>query len=255
MSGETASSPNPVPAANYNSGTSLREEQLLDTFASLADNLVAGYEVVDLLQSLVDHCVTLVDAGHAGILLPDVRGGIEVIAATAENNEFIRLLQLSATDGPAAESLASGRVVWISDLEDTDDRFGEFRELALAQGLRSTHVVPMRLRASTIGALSLFRATVGRFSEPDLIAARALADIGTIGILQERSLQDVHTFDLRVQHAVDSRIIVEQAKGVVAYLNDLSIDDAFQAIRAHARETERSILRVSEDIVERRLRI
>ena len=230
-----------------------REDRLLQTFASLADTLVDDYDVVDLLQMLVDTCSDLLDTTAAGILLADATGTLDVVASTSEAGRLVEMMQLSAEAGPCVESFVTGRVVSVPDIGESPEEWSLFRESALAQGFASVHAVPLRLRETTIGTLNLLRDTVGELDPQDQTAARAFADVATIGILHERSIRETALLAEQLQGALNSRIVIEQAKGVIAHTHGLPIDEAFALIRTYARSHRLGISQVAARIVDRSL--
>lgn len=230
-----------------------REDELLQTVATLADSLVDDFDVVDLLQVLVEHCAELFDAVAAGILLVSPSGPLEVIVSTSERSEFVEMMQLRAGEGPCVEAVATGQVVSVEDLRDVADRWPKFAADARQSGFASLHAIPMRLRDSIIGSLNLFRDRVGKLNEPDAIAAKTLADIATISILQQRLVEESILTQGQLQRALDSRVVIEQAKGYIAQSHGLDMDAAFQLIRAHARSTQTRLSVVAADITTGRL--
>jgi transcriptional regulator with GAF, ATPase, and Fis domain len=229
------------------SGT--RESLLLETFAKLADTLVADYDVVDMLQLLVDTCNEAFETGAAGILLVGDTGELEVIASTSEASRIVETLQLGAEAGPCIESFRTGKVVSISDIAAAPAAWSAFREGALGQGFRAAVALPMRLRETTIGSLNLLMTTPGTLDQSDLVAAQALADVATIGILHEQSMRQGAALTHQLQTALNRRIVIEQAKGVVAQTNTVGMDEAFQLIRSYARAHQVSVSSVAERLV------
>jgi len=232
-----------------------KEARLLETFASLADTMVEGYDVVDLLQRLVDTCHELLDATAAAILLADVSGGLDVVASTSEASRLVELIQIGAEAGPCIESYRTGEIVSVPDIAASPGQWARFRTSALELGFSSVHAVPLRLRETTIGALNLLRDQPGELDEQDKVAARAFADVATIGILHERSLRETTLLAEQLQGALSSRVIIEQAKGVVAYTNGVTIEHAFDLIRQYARSHQLGISQVAARLVDRSLRL
>lgn len=232
---------------------STREDQLLQTVATLADSLVDDFDVVELLQILVDECTHIFDAAAAGILLVAPSGELEVIVSTNERSELVGLMQLRAGEGPCVEAVATGSVVSVEDLRDVADRWPKFAEDAVRSGFSSLHAIPMRLRESVIGSLNLFRDRVGALNAEDAAAAKTLADIATISILQQRLVEESVIAQGQLQRALDSRVLIEQAKGYVAQSHDLDMDAAFRLIRDHARATQTRLSTVASDITSGRL--
>ena len=232
-----------------------REGRLAETFVALADTLVVGFEVVELLQTLVESCANLLDAVDAGIILADEGGNLEVMASTNERSHLIDLLQLRAGEGPCVEAYMTGKVVSVANVEEIASRWPRFEAGARAQGYTSIHSIPLRLRSETIGSLNLFRDKPGVLSSEDATAAQALADVATIGILQERLMRESGIARQQLQFALDSRVVIEQAKGVIAQTRKLDMDESFRLIRTYARSNGRRLDDVAKAIVERSLEL
>ena len=232
-----------------------RDSRLLQTVAMLADTMVDDYDVVDLLQSLVDACLDVLGISAAGILLADDEGELQVVASTSEASRLVELMQLGAQAGPCIECYRRGTFVSVASIASVPEEWGAFRDSATAHGFGATDAVPLRLRDTTIGALNLLREKEGPPDEFDVTAARAFADVATIGILHERTLRESELLARQLQQALQSRITIEQAKGVVAFTNGVPIDDAFQIIRAYARRHQLPLSSVAARLVNRELRI
>jgi GAF domain-containing protein len=233
----------------------VREERVLKTFARLADTLVADYDVVDLLQSLVETCTDLLDIAEAGILLADEFGDLEVVASTSESSRLVEIMQLGAEAGPCIESFRTGRVVSVPDVAEGPPEWARFQESALGQGFRSAHAVPLRLRENVIGTLNLLRTSPGELDPLDVVAAQAFADVATIGILHERALHESTILTEQLQTALNRRVVIEQAKGVVSFTHGVSMDDAFTLIRTYSRSHQLRLGDVAARIVDRSLRL
>jgi GAF domain-containing protein len=231
------------------------QRRLLETFVKLADTLVADYDVVDLLQMLVDTCRDVLDTTAAGILLADESGELELVASTSEASRLVEMMQLSAEQGPCIESFRSGRRVSVPDIADSNPEWWQFRGSALRQGFRSMDALPLRLREATIGTLNLLRASSGPAPDEDIAAAQAFADVATIGILHERALRESAVLTEQLQSALNSRVVIEQAKGVVSHTRGVAIDEAFTLIREHARSHGTGLSVVAAQIVDRTLRL
>ncbi len=231
------------------------QQRLLETFVKLADTLIDDYDVVDLLQLLVDTCRDVLDTTAAGILLADSRGELEVVASTSEASRLVEMMQLSAEQGPCIESYRSGRSVSVPDIEVSKDEWWQFRGSALAQGFRSMDALPLRLRDTTLGTLNLLRSEPGAAPEDTIRAAQAFADVATIGILHERTLRESAILSEQLQAALNSRIVIEQAKGVISHTKGVSIDDAFALMRQYARSHSVGLSIVAARIVDRSLRL
>ncbi|WP_369831119.1 GAF and ANTAR domain-containing protein [Cryobacterium sp. M15] len=218
-------------------------------FVQLADALVGEYDSADLLRTLVDQCVVLLDATAAGLLLADQQGNLQVIASTSEESRRVEVLQHEAGAGPCVDAYHSGTVVTLSDIATDGNDYPVFQAAALAQGFQSVHAIPMRFRPNTIGALNLFRSHKGALSDEDAVIGQALADVATITLLHERTARKNATVNAQLQHALNSRVFIEQAKGVIAARNNINMDEAFKRLRAHARSRQEPMHRSAADVI------
>ena len=226
-----------------------REQLLAETFVSLADTLVDDYDVVELLDQLVDACVNLLGVTAAGLLLDDQRGNLAVVASSNEETRLLEVMQLQSDAGPCLDCVRTGAAVSADDLEADHARWPEFAAAAMAAGFRSVAAVPLRLRSETIGALNMFHRAPHPVPMSDRKLAQALADVATIGILQRRSTHRSAMMAEQLQHALNSRIVIEQAKGVLAERNGVDMESAFNALRRYARNHNRKLSELAMDVV------
>jgi GAF domain-containing protein len=214
-----------------------REQALADTFVMLADTLVDDYDVVDLLDRLTSACVSVLGVTAAGLLLDDQKGNLAVVASSSEETRLLEVFQLQNNQGPCLDCVRTGKAVISADLNADRARWPLFVPAAVEAGFRSVAALPLRLRLQTIGGLNLFH---GHDAVPipaaDQRAAQALADVATIGILQQRSVHRSTMLAEQLQLALNSRIAIEQAKGVLAEHHQISMSVAFDALRGHARD-------------------
>ena len=230
-----------------------RQDRLLDVFASLADTLVDDYDVVELLQMLVDSCRTLLDVSAGGLLLADEQGELEVVVSTNDESRLVETIQLSAEAGPCIDSFRSGSIVSIPDIAQAPASWEPFNRAALDGGFRSACAVPLRLRDTTIGSVNLLRTEVGELNDHDVRAAQALADVATIGILHERTMRATESTREQLQLALNTRVTIEQAKGVLAHTHGVSMEAAFEMLRRYARNNRLPLTGVAEQLVQRRI--
>ena len=228
-----------------------REDQIVEAFVSMAGSLVAGHDVPDLLNHLTAECARLVDVTAAGLLLADRRGALHVVAASSHDAEGLEAFQAQRAEGPCHDSYQDGRPVLVSDLAAEADRWSGFVALALEHGVRSVHAVPLRLRDDVIGALGLFGSAVGELNERDLRLAQGLADVATISIIQDRVAADRDAVNEQLQTALDTRVLLEQAKGVLAHSGGLAMPDAYAALVQYARDNNLKLALLARALVER----
>ena len=232
-----------------------RERLLADAFVGLADTLVDDYDVIDILDRLVSHSVALLAADAAGIMLVDLQGRLRVVASSSEESDWTELMQIQADEGPCIECVRTGQPVTVTDLDEAERRWPRLtaalreRSSPEAGRFRSVHALPLRLRGEAIGGMNLFHTRPGPLPDADLRLGQALADVATIGILQERTIRHGEVLSQQLQHALNIRVIIEQAKGVLAQLGTLPMDAAFEHLRRHARSNRMLLGDVARRVV------
>ena len=224
-------------------------ELLSATFVDLADTLVGDFDVIDFLQMLTDRSVTLLAASAAGVVLADPRGELEVAAASSEAAELIELFQLRNDQGPCLDCFRTGQPVTVMDLIAPVQRWPRFAAAARQAGFRAVQAVPMRLRDQVIGALNLFHVAAGLPGPTELGIGQALADVATIGLLQERSVRRAEAVAGELQGVLSSRVVIEQAKGMLAERVDVDMDEAFQLLRSLARDNNQRLTEVALNLI------
>jgi GAF domain-containing protein len=225
------------------------EALLSDTFVELTDTMVAGFDVIDFLHVLTNRSVQLLDVSAAGLLLADPRGELRVVAASSEAARLLELFQLQNDQGPCLDCFRSGLPVMAADLVAAAPRWPRFAPAAREAGFAAVQALPMRLREQVIGALNLFRVGPGAFEPADVRVGQALADVATISLLQERSMRHSDTLNEQLQAALNSRVIIEQAKGKLAERLGLDMDQAFNLLREAARTSNRRLSDVAQAFI------
>jgi GAF domain-containing protein len=227
----------------------LRESLLVATTVELADNLIDNFDVIDVLTLLSDRCVQTIDVSSAGVLLGLPGGDLQFVTSSSEPMRVLELLQIQANEGPSVDCRADGIAIINRELRDPDERWPRFSRRAIALGFRSVHCLPLRLRGRTIGALNLFRGDTGLLSHEDVVVAQGFADVATIAILQHQSALRARVLNDQLNIALNSRIIIEQAKGMVSHSLQCDIDFAFGRLRAHARNHNLHLTDVATAVV------
>ena len=227
-----------------------REAKFARTLVELADTLVTGFDVIELLTVLADRCVDVLDVEATGIMLVAPDGDLRVMASSSEAMRLLELFELQAQQGPCLDCYRTGKAVVNQDLASNDGRWPRFAIEALAAGFHSAHALPMRLRGTVIGALNLFHVEAGEMRQTDVDSAQALADVATIAILQHRATLEAQVLNDQLQYALNSRIVIEQAKGIVAEREQCNMEQAFSALRSHARKHNRSLVEVSGAVID-----
>lgn len=218
---------------------------LAEAFVRLADFLVDDFDVVEMLDELTSYCTEFLPVDAAGLLLTDPQNRLRAVLASDEQTHLVELFTAQTLDGPSLDCYRHGHEVLVPDLDEhsTRQRWPRFTEHAHAHGFHAAHALPMRLREKTIGALTLFQTTPTALSRSALRVGQALADVATIAISQQRIIADHRRRTDQLQHALNSRIVIEQAKARLAERHDIPVDHAFELMRSYARNNN---LRISE---------
>jgi GAF domain-containing protein len=227
------------------------EERLAQVFVELADTLVAGFDLMEFLQTLTERCVELLGVDAAGLLLADSEGALRLVAASTEQARVMELFQIQNDEGPCLDCYRTGQVVTISDIgaQQAVARWPRFAAAARDVGFAGVHAIPMRLRDQVIGTLNLFRGAVNGLDPAVARAARALVDVATIGILQERAVHQQEVVATQLQNALNSRVMIEQAKGILAERLQATPDEAFVLLRRYARDHNHPLTQLAGDVI------
>lgn len=226
-------------------------DRIPDLFVEVADTLVDDFDLIDFLHGLTVHAAEVSGAEAVGLLLADSHGRLRFMASSNETGRALELFQLQNEEGPCLDCFTSRAPVVNADLAHAGDRWPGFAPAALDAGFQSVHAFPMRLRHEVIGALNLFGRADSRFGDDDVRVVQALADIATIGLLQERNIAAAETLTEQLQGALNSRIVIEQAKGALAQLENTTPGDAFELLRHEARSSRRRLVEVAAEVLER----
>jgi len=227
-----------------------RETLLAKSFVELAESLVTDFDVVDVLTLLVDRCVDVLDVGAAGLMLLAPDGELRVMASSSETMRVLELFELQSQEGPCLDCFRSGFPVVNQDLVTVDGRWPRFRAEALEAGFQSVHALPMHLRGQVIGALNLFHREPGAMREADIEAAQALADVATIAIVANRAARESQMVNEQLTFALNSRVLIEQAKGMVAERLGLDMEGAFKILRDHARNHNLKLIDLAQSVID-----
>ena len=240
------------PGPDVHRGDVSREAVLARAFVRLADTLASDFDVVDFLQSLSTDSVEILGAEAAGVMLADPRGGLRLIASSDERMRLLELFELQGAQGPCLDAFSSGRPVQAS-AADSRARWPVFAPEASDAGFQMMCAVPLRVRTDVIGALNLFRGSDEPFTATEMEIAQAMAEMAAIGLIQERALRERSLLAEQLQVALNSRVIIEQAKGMLAEYLTMNVDDAFKLLRNYARDHNRKLSQVASDIAERKI--
>ncbi len=226
-----------------------RQASLAERFVRLADTLVDDYDVVEVLDGLMGTCLDVLEVDEAGLMLNDAQGNLQRVASSSDEARLLELLQVQTREGPCFEAAQSGVSIVVPDIDLSRDRWPTFAEQAIAVGFNSVYAFPLRLREATIGGLNLFGSNPDALDEEARVIAKALADIATIGILQQRSIHRTSLLAENLQRALNTRIVIEQAKGILAERGELPMDQTFDVLRAYARNNNLKLSDLAHSVV------
>jgi transcriptional regulator with GAF, ATPase, and Fis domain len=224
-------------------------DRLADVFVTVADTLVDDFDVIEFLQMVTTHTSELVSATAAGLLLADGQGRLQLMAASDERARMLELFQVQQVEGPCQDSFRLGTPVVNADLASANEKWPVFAPRAVEAGFRSVHAFPLRLRREVLGALNLFGDEAGRMQGDDVRVVQALADVATIGLLQERAIRRSELVTEQLQSALNSRVAIEQAKGALAQIHACSTDEAFELLRGWCRRNHQRLTEVARGLL------
>lgn len=228
-----------------------REEWLARTFVELADTLVADYDIVDFLSTLAERCVELLETVEVGLVLVDRRGELQVMASSTERMHVAELFEVQNEEGPCFDCQRAGEQILNEPLDSAADRWPRFGPMARDAGFRMAHALPLRLRRDVIGAMNIFDTELREMTSLQVNLSQFLADAATIGILQERSVRQQTDIAGQLQGALNSRVVIEQAKGVVAEQQHVAMEEAFAMLRGYSRNSRVPLSELAEAVVDR----
>jgi hypothetical protein len=231
------------------------DRQVREAFIELTDTLVTDFDIIDFLDRLAHRCAELLGVSACGVMLADHLGVLNLVAASTEEARVVELAQLQGAEGPCMDAYRTGAPVQQTDLSSPGQPWPSFAQAARASGFAAVHALPMRLRHETLGAISLFSDAPGPLDEDTIALGQALADAATIGILHQRAVARHEIVAEQLQAALNSRIVIEQAKGFLAERLAVNVDAAFGLLRGYARDHNRKLTAVATDIVEGRLQV
>lgn len=234
---------------------STTDRRVREVFIELADTLVDDFDIIEVLDRLAVRCSELLGVSACGILLADPQGVLNLIAASTAEARLVELTQLQNLEGPCLDAFRSGHAVQGADLSTDDPRWPVFAAAARAAGFSSVQALPMRLRDVVIGAVNVFSDRAGPLDDDTIALGQALADAATVGILHQRALVKQEVISQQLQNALNSRILIEQAKGYLTHSLDVGVDEAFAALRTYARSNSRRMTEVATDIVQGKLKL
>jgi GAF domain-containing protein len=223
-----------------------READVVRSLVEMADTLVDDYDVVDLLTGLANRCVNLLGASAAGVMLASPQGSLGLVASSSEAMRLLELFELQAQEGPCLDAFRTGQPVGQQELRAGSGRWPSFSAAARKVGFQSAFALPLRLREATLGALNLLSVTPTPMDEANVTVARAFADLATLSIVQHRATAEAQRLNEQLSAALTSRVVIEQAKGVISERASVDLAEAFTRLRRYARNHNLRLTAVAE---------
>ncbi len=227
-----------------------RDQSIVQFLVDIADNLIDDFDVVELLTKLTERCVKLLGISAAGVMLASPPDELRLVASSSEAMQVVELFELQSNEGPCLDAFRTGERVGHDNLRSGAGPWPQFSKVAVAAGFLSVSALPLRLRESTIGALNLFSAKPSPMDEGDLLVARAFADLATISVLQFGAVTEAQRVNEQLSGALASRVVIEQAKGVVAERAGIEIPEAFTRLRSYARSHSLLLAEVAQAAID-----
>jgi transcriptional regulator with GAF, ATPase, and Fis domain len=231
------------------------DRRVCEVFVELVDTLALNFDILDYLDRLAARCTELLNVSACGVLLLDEGEVIDMVAATSEQAHLLDLYQLRNSEGPSLDAFRTGRPARRADLASGEQPWPHFAAAAVEAGYVAAQALPMRLRETTIGVVSLFNTVPGPLRAGTLVLGQALVDTATISIIAHQAITRHEARSEQLQAALDTRVAIEQAKGILAQRLGMTIDDAFGVLRAYSRANNRRIAAVATDVISGRLKL
>jgi GAF domain-containing protein len=227
-----------------------READVVRVLVEMADTLVDDYDVVDLLTGLADRSVSMLGASAAGVMLASPAGSLGLVASSSEAMRLLELFELQSREGPCLDAFLTGEAVEIEVLQAGAGRWPVFSAAAADAGFHSVVALPLRLRHVTLGALNMLNTSPDPMDEANIIVARAFADLAALSIVQHRASTEAQRVNQQLSSALNSRIVIEQAKGVISERAGVELAEAFSRLRAWARNHNLRLTDVAQSAVD-----
>jgi GAF domain-containing protein len=221
-----------------------------DVVGSVAEALLSDeLDLIDVLDQLLMACLSILGVDAAAVLIDDQNGHLIPVASSSEEARLLELFQVHMNQGPCLDAIRGGTTVFSHDLQDERERWPAFCDAALEIGYHSVVAVPMRLNGTTIGGLNIFSNQAGQQSDERRRLGTALGHLAALAISHQQSARRSAALAEQLQHALSSRVVIEQAKGVLAERLDLTMEAAFDRIRRYARDHNQKLGEVCAGVI------
>jgi GAF domain-containing protein len=224
------------------------QSRLLEVLSGFAHTMTGDYELSDVLYRLTDDVTQVLDVAGAGIAFADDEGRLRYATASNDTVTALEQVQERHQQGPCAEAFRTQEPVMIADISKRAE-WVDYRSVAQELGILSAAGIPLSLASERFGALNLYDSRVREWSLEEIALARVLADMAA-GYLVQSRLQDTRRLAEQLQMALDNRVVIEQAKGMLSAALGISVDEAFDRLRRHSRNTNTSLRSLAASVVD-----
>jgi GAF domain-containing protein len=226
-----------------------REIWLAMTMVGLADTGDADFDEAAYSGGLAARLAELLGPAEVGVLIADDGGQLTVVAASSERAGGLASFEARRAEGPCTRCYRTGRPVFNEGLVAAGTQWPRFAAAARRAGFGLVSALPMRRQDETIGAVIVLSADGQRLAAAEGSLAQILAEVAAVGILQQRALRRSVQTSQQLQHALGSRVVIEQAKGAVAARLAITPSGAFELLRGYARQHNRLLAEVAGETI------
>lgn len=208
---------------------------LVEAFVDMTEALSSFHDPIEFVQQVVERSIELLHVSDVGVLLKDADGRLKLTASSSGDMRVAELLEVHLDEGPCYAAFTRNVVIAEAELSRDDDRWPHFAPTAIDLGFRSVYAFPLRAEGTPIGAMNVFSEERSALIGQGLRIAQGLADFASLGIRLSDHLRQSELLTQQLQTALDSRVAIEQAKGMIAAQGEISLTAAFHLIRSAAR--------------------
>ncbi len=235
-------------------GGTFDDEVLIDVLSEFAQTLTGRFEVSEVLYRLAEHVITILDVRGAGVSVVDENGQLRPVTGINELTLTLESVEEQFQEGPCVDAFKQGDIIVVEEIERDIDRWPKWASEAMRRNVHAVLGIPLRVRDESIGAMNVYNSEPRKWREPDVRVARVLTDMAASYVANASELEQSRRTTEQLREALGSRIIIEQAKGVISVDQQCSVDDAFALLRDHSRRHNVSLRAVAEAVVQLGLR-
>lgn len=228
--------------------TPQRDDPIAQALVAFIQELTQKHTVQSVLECMADHCRELLPADGVGVLLLEEQQ-LTVATTNSKVGNAVESLEVELEEGPCVECVRVGHPIFVPDLAAAVDRYPRFVPRALEAGAGAIHALPMTGHGELVGSVNIVNLVPTELSDTSLGAARMLSDVAVSYIFAVRLHEETSALAGQLQSALDTRVLIEQAKGMLGERHGESLDDAFERLRRHARSESTPVREIARRVV------